>query len=346
MAAAVGAFLAAGVGIGALARGGSNDHYTHFSADEMAKLFQGALPTGSFSQVAGTQTSTDPGAPSPGARLVFDDGHGASQLALGFGHLPAEESQKAAVCPNRAHFPYDRCTSRTLPDGSHLIVDQGFTNPLKPEGVKLWYALLTTKDGRQVSISELNAASEQATSPTRPSPPLSLDQLSGAVSSRHWDKVLAGLPALPAGPRRPSQPTMSKQQILRTLKSMLPPRVQVADEEGDATGYVDVTVDDGHGKTLMTVNVQRWQVGYPDLMKLYQGAEKLADGTLIQTRQVPARDGTGATSWEKDVLYPDGRRVMVTEYNASAFGLPRTRQDLPLTMEQLSSIATNPDWRH
>jgi hypothetical protein len=133
--------------------------------------------------------------------------------------------------------------------------------------------------------------------------------------------------------------------MLQTLRRLLPRDLRVADEAGSAKGYVDVTVDDGRGKALLTVNVQKWQAGVSQLGSLFIGARRMSDGVLVQSQEIPTENGSGGVDQEIDVLYPDRWRVDITEYNSSAYGLPVTRYDLPLTAPELTQIALDSGWR-
>lgn len=344
VAAAAGALALTVWGIGVISGEHDKDPSRTAPNSGIADIFRSVLPHQLISRDVRVDSTTVPGSAAPVARLLYRDAHGSSQLEAALSRLPKGSPPEVRACPNRANFPFDRCHSRTLPNGSQLTVDQGFANPARPLGVKVWYAMLTTKDGHQVVISARNAPSNQATSPTRDQPPLTTGQLSAAVLSPRWSTALAGLPTPPTPPPPPLDPELSRPQMLRILKSLLPKGLRVGDEAGATKGYIDVTVDDGRGKALVNVNVQRWKPGVPQLDELFEGARAVGNGALLQTRKVPAVDGTGATSWEADVLYKDRWRVYITEYNSSAYGIPITRHDLPLTMPQLSAIALAADW--
>jgi hypothetical protein len=279
------------------------------------------------------------------ARLAYRDERGSGELEAALAWRPDGASGTAIGCPDRAYSPFDRCSSRTLPDKSLLTVDEGFANPVQPRGVKVWDAMLTTQDGHQITVTARNAQSDQAKVPTRDTPPLTTDQLSAAVSSERWQAEMAKLPQPPTPPAPPFQPEFSQAQMLQTLRRLLPRDLRVADEAGSAKGYVDVTVDDGRGKALLTVNVQKWQAGVSQLGSLFIGARRMSDGVLVQSQEIPTENGSGGVDQEIDVLYPDRWRVDITEYNSSAYGLPVTRYDLPLTAPELTQIALDSGWR-
>jgi hypothetical protein len=279
------------------------------------------------------------------ALLTYRDEHGSGELEAELTWRPEGTSGTAAGCPDRAYSPFDHCSSRTLPDKSLLTVDESFANPVQPHSVKVWRAMLTTQDGHQITVSARNAESDQATVPTRDTPPLTTDQLSTAVSSQHWQAEMAKLPQPPTPPPPPFQPELPQSQMLETLRRLLPTDLRVADEAGSAKGYVDVTVDDGRGKALLTVNVQKWQAGVSQLDSLFKGARRTGDGVLVQSQEISTEDGSGGVDQEIDVLYPDRWRVDITEYNSSAYELPVTRLDLPMTAAELTQIAVDSGWR-
>jgi hypothetical protein len=258
--------------------------------------------------------------------------------------LPLPVPAAASGCPDRAYFPYDQCGSRPAPGGAVLTVDQGFADPLAPGGVKRWLALLTTRDGGQIAVTESNASSQKAVTASRPVPPLTADRLAAIATSRVWAPVLAALPAPPEIPAPPGVPRMTGRQILTVLDGALPPALRRSGLEG-WDGYANLTADDGNGKSLITVTVQQWNHDDPYLAPLFKGAERLPDSTEAKTRQTTPDARGGGIEWDVDILRPDGLRVLVTELNTPAFGLPATRQDPPLTLRQLTSLALNPGWR-
>jgi hypothetical protein len=230
-------------------------------------------------------------------------------------------------------------------DGSVLVIDRGYADPLAPHGIQQWTAELTTAGGRQTVVTESNAVTAQSTTATRSTPPLTLGQLTTAVRYKSWAPLLTALPTPAAGPPAPSAALLTQQQILTTLKTLLPPSLDVSDVEGAAKGYVDLLVNDGHGPSLLTLTDQQWEPQDPNIAQVFKAAAQQPDGTRLLTRKTPSQDGTGTTQWEADILYPDGHRILVTELNAPAYGLTSTRPQLPLTLGQLATIVRSPSWQ-
>jgi hypothetical protein len=71
------------------------------------------------------------------------------------------------------------------------------------------------------------------------------------------------------------------------------------------------------------------------------------DGTRMLTSDGPNAEGPlGIQERQVDVLYPDGRRVVIGEWNAAdEYQGPVTRQTPLLTLDQLITLATAADWR-
>jgi hypothetical protein len=137
---------------------------------------------------------------------------------------------------------------------------------------------------------------------------------------------------------------VSAQQITGVLRKLLPTGLRVADE-GGADGFGHVTVDDGQGKSLVAMNVQRWQPDDPAISGIFKTADTLPDGTRLTTHQGrPTRGGEGVTEWTVDTFRKDGLRVVISAVNARAYGIPATRKIPALTTSQLRQIALDPLW--
>ncbi|GAA2345926.1 hypothetical protein OKJ48_09775 [Streptomyces kunmingensis] len=137
---------------------------------------------------------------------------------------------------------------------------------------------------------------------------------------------------------------MPARRITRIIADALPQGVRVADEGGQP-GYGHLTVDDGHGKCLIAVTVQRWKPADPTIGKIFAKARKLTDGTLVMTGTGPATNGgEGATEWRADSLRPDGLRVLATEVNARAYRLPGTRHTPALPPAELTKLVRSAEW--
>jgi hypothetical protein len=128
-----------------------------------------------------------------GAGLVYDDGHGGSTLGVGI----RRSVQHEWVSDCRHITRFDRCTSRTLPDGSVLVVDQGYRTPYTDRSVKYWIASVIRRDMVHISVSETNEGSASAGRPLRRDPVLTPAQLAAIVTDPAWATVIARVPQTP-----------------------------------------------------------------------------------------------------------------------------------------------------
>ncbi|WP_111489914.1 hypothetical protein [Peterkaempfera bronchialis] len=318
------------------------------SDKEMVRLLRGLLPKGKVSETSGRGVSSDQKTPlGASAQAVFDDGQGAAQVAVLLNRQPTPVSDDDVSCPDKAHNPYDQCTRTLLPGGLVLVVDKGYEYAAQPDGTKLWTATLTAEDGRQIAFSEWNAPAEKGVPASRPAPPLTTAQMTRLVTSGVWDRVFKAFPSTDSAPttppRSPAEPT--KQEILTTLKQLLPAGLKVSGEGGQETGYAMLTVDDGHGRTLVEVNVQRWQPDDADFAERYAGGGTTPDGTRYTIRQEGSeKGGSGAVQWVADTFRPDGLRVVVMELNAASYGVAATRETPAIPVDRLKAIALDGAW--
>ncbi|MFE9805124.1 hypothetical protein ACFYRN_14825 [Streptomyces sp. NPDC005227] len=315
------------------------------SAADMIEALEKTLPAGRFSGETGRPGDHPLG---PSALVVHDDGHGKAAVSVGVNLVdPASPAAGEGVtCPDRSLTTYDTCGTSTLPDGSRLMIFQGYEYPDRRADTKYWYAQLLTPTGRQVNVSEWNAAAEKGSPVTRPEPPLSPAGLKRVATAAVWRRAADGLPK----PRETSDPTTTwrtpadGKAVLDTLVSLLPEDVTVASRGADDQEYAWVIVDDGEGRSLVQINVQ---AGMGDVEgQLFGGAETLPDGTKVVTKKAPAeKGGSGASMWTADTIRPDGLRVVVSAFNADRQGAAATRPAPALTMSELRAIATSAKWR-
>ncbi|MEU9803827.1 hypothetical protein [Streptomyces sp. NPDC051000] len=128
---------------------------------------------------------------------VYDDGKGRAAISVGLARTDphGQAAQDMLECPDPELVPYDSCTVETLPDGGRLNLFQGYEYPDKREPTKLWRAVLVTREGYQVDVSEWNAPAEKGQPVSRPNPPLNKSQLKSFTTSALWRQVLSRLPA-------------------------------------------------------------------------------------------------------------------------------------------------------
>ncbi|NBM15947.1 hypothetical protein [Streptomyces sp. GC420] len=309
------------------------------SDSRMILLLKSLLPEGKVSQPLGLGTGNS--GYKPAAQLIFDDGHGPSLIKVSIGKLSIPFPQDASACPYRAYQPYGECDHETLKNGDTITLNREMRSHGKPHSVKQWTALFTTKDGSQVSVSEWNAESPEARKTSRPTLPLAEGQLKAVASSGVWREVVSAVPAATTPPPPPSTPLMTREKIREVLRSGLPRELRVADEEGPDSGFVALTVDDGAGKALLTVSVQKWKPESADIGALFSEVAPRPDGLLAMVRKSTPTVGygKGTIEWGADTLRNDGVRALVTEINAPAYGLAAERRSHPLTKKQLMEIA-------
>ncbi|MGV9290077.1 hypothetical protein [Streptomyces sp. NPDC003719] len=322
-----------------------------FSGDDLVRALEELLPEG---EVSGEQAQgTGQGLP-PYAHLVFDDGRGAAAVGISLDRLEpgSRDVRERTTCPDKAMVPYDACTTDRLPDGSVLMVYQGYEYPDRRVDTKWWSAELVTARGQHVSLSEWNAPAEKDAAITRDQPPLTPAQMREIVTADVWRRVVDAIPEDPkaearkkaaesAAPAR--EPEASGTVIGRTLESLLPDGADVVSRGDQKAGYAYLVLDDGEGRSLVQINVQ------PDMRdvadQLYGSAGTRPDGTRVATSQGPGeKGGAGVVMWTADTMRAGGLRVVVSAFNTAAQHEDATRDAPALTMEQLERIALSPKW--
>ncbi|MCZ4102887.1 hypothetical protein C8250_020880 [Streptomyces sp. So13.3] len=333
------------------------------TAQHMINLLKSALPpgvtTGEQGRGTGAEGTGDPiGAPY--AEVVYDDGHGPGLVSVSLNHAPSGQGVGPGAgtrCPDRVYVPFDSCDRSVLADGSVLVLLKGYEYPDHRVNTKNWRATLTTRDGQVVDAMEWNSPAEKGAPDTRPDPPLTAAQLTAVVNMTIWKPVFDALgpSRAPAGQatRSPADPpTLAEASssvpgpaISAVLKGLIPAGMKRSDAD-DSEGFAHVTVDDGHGRTLIEVNVEHWPVKDPDTLAFFSGGEKLADGTRVLVSQGSAeKGGAGTVRWVAQILRPNGRRIVVAELNAGGYHQPATRTAPVFTIDRLKSMALSPDWK-
>ncbi|MCH5672943.1 hypothetical protein [Streptomyces gilvus] len=319
---------------------------TPVSADQLIRTLEKLLPQGKFSQAQARGTNEKPG---PFVHLVYDDGKGAAAIGVGLNRIEpgSDEARQTTECPGKAYVHYDACGTTRMPDGSVVMVLQGYEYPDRRVDTKYWTAELVTPEGQHISVSEWNAAAEKDAPVTRPEPPLSAAQLRQLVTAGAWRDAVDAIPSNPNAPT--AEPTATASQstvsVAPMLRSLLPQgKFTVSEDSGQDTGFGYLVVDDGKGRSLIQVNVQ---AGESDVAAELFGsdAETLPDGTKVALHQRPGeKGGAGVVWWTVDTLRKDGRRVVISAFNSGAQDTPATRKTPALTMKQLRAIALSPKW--
>ncbi|MET9501069.1 hypothetical protein ABZY42_04915 [Streptomyces sp. NPDC006622] len=321
------------------------------SADDMVRTLTELLPRGKVTR--GEARGTD-GALPPLAQVVFDDGEGPGSVSLVVDRVGGGESfDPASVvtpCPD-TELPgagLDSCVTQTLPDGSVVTLIQGYEYPDRRADTKAWSADLVTPAGQRVGVSEWNSAAEKGKPVSRPEPPLTIEQLKTLAAAKEWRRVADALP----GENQKLSPSTSDsaagghegRRILAILTRSLPDGVEVVSSDHDDTGFAHAVVDDGKGRSYVRITMQHDMSDAAD--RLYgSGAETLPDGTRVATRQGPGeKGGAGVVMWTVDTMRADGRRVVISAFNAASPTTAATRPEPALMMVQLRKIALSPQW--
>lgn len=326
------------------------------SADDMVRTLTELLPEGKVTRGAARGTDSPLGLP-PLAQVVFDDGEGAGAVSLVVDRVRRGEGtfDPASVvtpCPGMempGTVP-DSCVTQNLPDGSVVTLIQGYEYPDQREDAKAWSVDLVTPAGQRVSVSEWNAAAEKGEPVSRPEPPLTMAQLKTLAAAKEWRRVADALPEPAAAPTESGSGSaagtagLGGRRILSILTHALPDGVQVVSSDHDESEFAYAVLDDGEGRSYVQVNVQRDMSDAAG--ELYgSGAETLADGTRVAMRQGPGeKGGEGVVMWTVDTMRADGRRVVISAFNAGSQTTAATRPEPALTMAQLRKIALSPQW--
>ncbi|HZF91986.1 hypothetical protein [Streptomyces sp.] len=318
---------------------------TPLTDEEMIAVLTSLLPDGKVTGATAQGTSTG----TPYASLVYDDGQGAGAVAVSLGRVEpdSQTARETTTCPDAAMVPHDACRTTRLPDGSFLMIFQGYEYPDRRVDTKRWLAELVTAEGQHISVSEWNAAAEKDAPITRPEPPLTPEELEKIATAPAWRGAVDAIPGNPKG-KTPSAterpPGADGDSIVKTLTELMPKGLKVVSEGGQETEYGYAVVDDGKGATLVQINVQP---GMSDVADQLFGpeAETLPDGTQVMVRQGPGeKGGEGVVMWTVDTLRPDGHRVVISAFNSGAQHTPATRETPALTIGQLREIALSEQW--
>ncbi|MFB6840847.1 hypothetical protein [Streptomyces sp. NPDC056361] len=301
---------------------------------------------------AGKWEIADLGGKGQSAGGVYDDGRGKAAVSVGLyrGSGDGEGGVGQVTCPDKAFVPFDDCTAERLPNGARLMVLQGYEYPDKREETKSWRAVLLTKDGFLVDVSEYNAAAEKGAAISRENPPFTPAQLKALVTTDAWRPLLKQLPQLPPAKvapgnvaQRPAEPVGDSVQA--TLRSLLPKGLKVTDKGGSGE-FGFLVVDDGKGKSLVQINVQPNMKSVADELFGSGDVTTLPDGRKVKVTQQPGeKGGAGVVWWTADTITPAGFRVVVSTFNTGAQHEAATRAEPALTLAQLKAIALDPKWQ-
>ncbi len=115
-----------------------------------------------------------------GGGFVYDDGRGEALIWVDLADdMPLNNLDWQATSPERR--------AERFPDGTAVLVDRGQWIG----GVTHWKVTVLRPDGRQIEVDEVNTSRidpSGKTGPTRPEPPLTIDQMRGIALSPHWNR--------------------------------------------------------------------------------------------------------------------------------------------------------------
>lgn len=199
--------------------------------------------------------------------------------------------------------------------------------------------------GFLVDAQEWNAEEQKGAPVARPTPPLTLAQLKALVTSPLWHPALNDLPAAGQSPQQePARRGPKAVDILGEMLSKDGIPVVRRDDDGDDLGYL--VLDDGKGKSLVSLQIQPDSVKYPGMWdEVFVSAETLPDGTKFLTRKRPGeKGGKGVIWWSAEALLPNGTRVIVSSFNSESQSSAATRKAPVLTVERMTELATSRKW--
>ncbi|WP_405980059.1 hypothetical protein [Streptomyces sp. NBC_00158] len=307
------------------------------TAQQMTEILKSFVPTGQFTPADSRGTDDQ----APLATGLVDDGKGRAHLGIMLTRIdPAGGmSKEMTTCPDRKNVAFDSCKEEVLPDGSRLLLIQDYDYDDSRRSVKQWRATLATPQGYLLDASEYNGPQSKQARPTRAEPPLAMDRMKALVLSDKWRPALADLPPAPSESRSGTSPEEDAERFLETLLRGY--EIPVADKGGDG-GYGYVVLDDGKGRSLVEIRVQRRTAAgeFP------ADATAQPGGVHAKVTQGPVGENApGVVRWTVDTQRPNGERITVSAYNAPKQTGPASRTAPALTLEQLKEVALSRHWK-
>ncbi|MGW2254510.1 hypothetical protein ACWCXH_30605 [Kitasatospora sp. NPDC001660] len=308
---------------------------------EMLAAFQALLPKGEVTDTKGQGTEKSTTAYT---QLVFDDGQGKSLMSVSVQKFYKGQEQPHTCPADLKLANLDSCTATTLPDGSQLMLSQGYEYPDHRATTKEWGATVSRPDGGQVSFSEWNAAQEKGAPDSRPNPPITLDQAKAIVTDKAWDKVVAAVRYNGIDPTV-EDPGVSPDEKQAILTKLLPAGVTVQSRSTHLVSDLYQLTGEGGAKGTITVRLANWSRPFGDeetQQAMDRGrASQLKDATVLPdgTKLVVNEPGSGPNKnfpyTRVAELHPDGTYIEVDG----------TEGKNVLTLDQLKAIAAGPEWK-
>ncbi|MGA5822971.1 hypothetical protein ACPC54_34555 [Kitasatospora sp. NPDC094028] len=320
----------------------------------MTGTFTSLLPPGKITAAGGygTNEGAVPGL-APSAHLLYDDGQGAGLVTLDVDRvaLPIADTTRGTQCADPVETPTEGCERTVLPGGGIVVVDK--LAPVEPMKVREWKVTYTGTDGRQVRVWEVNSTS-YGPPLSRPTPPLTTQQLTAAATSNAWDPLFTPGAVVTRAPGESGGP--SADQIIATATALLPAGTRTdpgAAQHTTGRAHLTVTLD---GRTsMLSVQTEPRRADAASAARIradYEhggagpAAARTPDGTFVQVREMhETKAGDGPVlRWVVAALHPDDTEVTVGVWNGS--DETNARPGTPaLTTEQLTAIAVAPAWR-
>ncbi|MFJ5122797.1 MULTISPECIES: hypothetical protein [unclassified Kitasatospora] len=314
------------------------------TGDEVLATFKALLPKGTVSNGSGrgTDDSSGPGNGTfAAADLVFDDGQGKSLISVAIQKHRKGQSQPRTCPADLKTARLDSCAVTVLPDGSRLLLSQGYEYPDHRADTKQWLAQLAGPDGREILVSEWNSPQEKGAPDSRRNPPLGLDQLKSVATDKSWDRIVAAV-QYDGVDTEPLDTGLSLEDREAVFAGLLPAGARVTARDGSQI-YATFQVSSGTTTGPVILKVENWskQAGDTQLGELFKDATTLPDGTKV-VEYGPGSAKAGSAQPMVDTLHPGGLRVMVTLGSGPAKG---GRTAGVLTLDQLRAIATSAQWK-
>ncbi|MFC9329721.1 hypothetical protein [Kitasatospora sp. NPDC057015] len=170
------------------------------------------------------------------------------------------------------------------------------------------------------------------------------------------------VPAIDAGPARPAVESMTSEEVVELVTSLLP-RGEIRFVNVGTPGTPGPTgdryrtdaalyFDDGKGASVVSFTVDRTEMT-PDAAAVcmdpfstpQDSCERTvaADGSAVVIDRLRDRDNADAREWRATWAAADGRRVQIFEHNGEA-NRPN-RETPPLDADQLRTLAAAPGWQ-
>ncbi|MCX4583760.1 hypothetical protein [Streptomyces sp. NBC_01481] len=305
-------------------RHGDPKWFMRASADQMIKLLEISLPKGEFSKQRGTSNFGGPDDVA-NASLVYDDGYGKSLVSISARRVdPNDKALKKSMTTCPAKSSSETCVTDIY---GHKI-RQSLVDGKKPASVKKWQALRISGDGFLLEATEYNAPAGKGVEATRTKPPLTamqLGELAGAVEGAFTKFGVMNAETF-SSPR----PIQGSWEVRETLESLVPTGLSQRGLGGlGDEGYIVVYDAKLKVKTFLRATV----------------ASGTPDGGKVRTQQRAGKQ-PGSLEWSAESVTPQGLRVTVTAFNSQYPNQAAVRPEPPLTLAQLSAMATSDKWHN